>query len=819
MNWQFTPFLIPTVLAGGVAAALTIFAWSRRHSPGAPQFLVLMAGIVIWCLGYAWELAASEFSAKHFGVLIKYLGVVLVSPAFLVFALKYSGREDWLNLRILLLLAIEPMVALFLIWTNDSHGLMWPSVRLEDFGSYRARISSHGLVFYLHAIYGYLLLLLGSLLMIRATIRRASLFRGQAFFVFVAVFVPVLGNILYLTRLNPFRPFDLTPFSFVITGAIFAFIIFRFQFLDIVPVAHDKVIQSMKDGFIIFDGLNRVMELNPAAKILTGIRDRNWIGKPAAEVFSFWPDFLEFCNQSSPVDSWILVSPRDGQVYFELQMMPFQASPKSSMGRLLILHDLTEIIQAEKRLREANDKLEARVAHRTAELQVVNQRLMEEIKERRYSQEIFKESEELYRRLVEQPFDGVYVHREGTIIYINPTGIKLLGAEREDQIIGKSILDFLHPDYREFVEKRMDVIFREGKSVPLAEKKFIRLDGKEMIAEVAGTNLIYGGQPSVQVIFRDITERKIAEDEIRKANQELERRVRERTAELEDANAQLHVEIAERKRAEEELRKARDLAEVASRSKSAFLANMSHELRTPLNAILGFSELLLDGDSGELNPTQKEYLGDVLESSRHLLSLINDILDLSKVEAGKMELEVREVFLRALLEGSLVMVKEKALKHGIELSTELDGVPEVVAGDERKLKQVVFNLLSNAVKFTADGGRVTIRADLLPRANGDWVRNDGKKLPFPGDEGTQLAGRKNWVWVTVKDTGIGIQEEDLERIFEPFEQVEGSASRQFQGTGLGLSLTRRMVELHGGRIWAESEGLGKGSTFSFLIPV
>ena len=150
MNWQFTPFLIPTILAGGVAAALTIFAWSRRHSPGAPQFLVLMAGVVIWCLGYAWELAASEFSAKHFGVLIKYLGVVLVSPAFLVFVLKYSGKEDWLNLRILLLLAIEPIVALFLIWTNDYHGLMWTSIRLEDFGSYRARISSHGLVFYLH---------------------------------------------------------------------------------------------------------------------------------------------------------------------------------------------------------------------------------------------------------------------------------------------------------------------------------------------------------------------------------------------------------------------------------------------------------------------------------------------------------------------------------------------------------------------------------------------------------------------------------------------------------------------------------------------
>ena len=788
MDWQFTPFLIPTILSAGVAAALVLFAGSRRHSLGASQFQVLMAGIVIWCLGYAWELAASELSAKHFGVLIKYLGVVLVSPAFLAFALKYSGKEDWLNLRILLLLALEPMVALFLIWTNDYHGLMWTSIRLEDFGSYRARVTSYGLLFYFHAAYSYLILLLGSALMIRTTIRRDPLFRGQAIFVFIAVCAPVLGNILYLTRLNPFRPFDLTPFSFVITGALFAFIIFRFQFLDIVPVAHDKVIQSMKDGFVIFDGLNRVMELNPAAKNLIGIHDRNCLGKPAAEVFSFWPDFLELCTHASPVGSWILVAPNDRQAYLEIQMIPLPGSKAASPNRLLVLHDITEIIQAEKRLKEVNDKLEARVSHRTAELEVVNRRLMEEIKERRYSQEIFKESEELYRRLVEQPFDGVYVHRGGTIIYINPTGIKLLGAEREDQIIGKSIMDFLHPDYCEFVQKRIDVIFREGKSVPLAEEKFIRLDGKEMIAEVAATHLIYGGKPSVQAIFRDITERKIAEDEIRKANQELERRVRERTAELEGANARLHVEIAERMRAEEELRRARDVAETANRSKSAFLANMSHELRTPLNAIIGFSELLLGGDSGELNPTQKEYLGDVLESSRHLLSLINDILDLSKVEAGKMELEVREVFLRALLEGSLVMVKEKALKHGIELSTELDGLPGVVAGDERKLKQVVFNLLSNAVKFTADGGRVTIRADLVSRADGAWVRNDGQRLIFPGNEDSHIEGRKDWVWVAVEDTGIGIQKEDLQRIFEPFEQAEEIGQPTVSGDRVGFVL-------------------------------
>jgi signal transduction histidine kinase len=164
------------------------------------------------------------------------------------------------------------------------------------------------------------------------------------------------------------------------------------------------------------------------------------------------------------------------------------------------------------------------------------------------------------------------------------------------------------------------------------------------------------------------------------------------------------------------------------------------------------------------------------------------------------------------------MVKEKALKHNIQLSQESDGVPDWIRGDERKLRQILYNLLANAVKFTPDGGQVKIRADGVSRADGVWARNNGKKFTFPGNEEMPLEGRENWILFAVKDTGIGIQQQDLERIFEPFEQVEETASRKYQGTGLGLSLTRRMVELHEGRIWAESEGLGLGSTFSFLLP-
>ena len=245
--------------------------------------------------------------------------------------------------------------------------------------------------------------------------------------------------------------------------------------------------------------------------------------------------------------------------------------------------------------------------------------------------------------------------------------------------------------------------------------------------------------------------------------------------------------------------------EKASQAKSVFLANMSHELRTPLNHIIGFTELVVDKNFGDLNEDQAEYLQDVLHSSRHLLELINDILDLSKVEAGKLELQPTPVKLRELLENSLIMVKEKALKHRIKLSHSSNGIPIMITADERKLKQIIYNLLSNAVKFTPDGGQVTISAQRYNNRNQKVYAVDN------GESGS--------VMISISDTGIGINSNDLQRIFKPFDQVETSRSRKFQGTGLGLSLTKSLVELHGGKIWAESEGEGKGSTFSFTLPI
>jgi len=233
--------------------------------------------------------------------------------------------------------------------------------------------------------------------------------------------------------------------------------------------------------------------------------------------------------------------------------------------------------------------------------------------------------------------------------------------------------------------------------------------------------------------------------------------------------------------------KSRQL-EIASRHKSEFLANMSHELRTPLNAIIGFSEVLLQGLFGEVNEKQREYLADVLGSGQHLLSLINDILDLSKIEAGRMDLELSTFSFRDALDSGLTIVRERATRHAIQLNAVVASDVGALQADERKVKQILYNLLSNAVKFTPDGGRVdvSVRAD-----NGD-------------------------VRVEIRDTGIGVAREDQEQIFEEFRQVGRERSRE--GTGLGLTLTKRFVELHGGRIWLESTP-GQGSTFTFTLPL
>ncbi len=265
-------------------------------------------------------------------------------------------------------------------------------------------------------------------------------------------------------------------------------------------------------------------------------------------------------------------------------------------------------------------------------------------------------------------------------------------------------------------------------------------------------------------------------DDLQRFNETLEDQVRQRTVDLQRANAELLA-------ANEEILKT-------NRMKSQFFANMSHELRTPLTAIIGFSELLHDKTFGELNESQDRYVDNIYRSARHLLNLINDILDLAKVESGKMKVTLEPFSLKACLDQVCNVVRPLSMEKNITLTIAEQDEVDVIVGDEVRIKQIMYNLLSNGIKFTEDGGRVEVSSRLV-----------GEVLH-----------------ISVSDTGIGIDKDYQEIIFSEFQQVDGSYSRKHEGTGLGLSLTRKLVDLHGGQVWMESEGMGMGSVFTFTLP-
>ena len=335
------------------------------------------------------------------------------------------------------------------------------------------------------------------------------------------------------------------------------------------------------------------------------------------------------------------------------------------------------------------------------------------------------------------------------------------------------VMNLVGPEKGIFDDDELRVLYGIGNQVAVAlERARLREHLEQLVEE------------RTSALTLEIAVRQRTEEEIRTLNADLERRVAERTRQIEEAN----------------------------RAKSDFLANMSHELRTPLNSIIGCSEMLKDGVLGELEAKQRGFVADIFDAGSHLLSLINDILDLSKVEAGMLQLEADAVDIAALLKASTLVVREKALAHRIRLDTQLDSALGTMLADERKLKQIVYNLLSNAVKFTPEGGAVTLSARGCARAEVALDETQPGRLIAlpPGEDGEFLA-------VTVEDTGVGIAEEHLAKLFEPFTQVDSSVARRQGGTGLGLSLVRRLAELHGGTVGVASRP-GAGSRFSVWLP-
>jgi len=366
-----------------------------------------------------------------------------------------------------------------------------------------------------------------------------------------------------------------------------------------------------------------------------------------------------------------------------------------------------------------------------------------------------QESEERFEAISTFAQDAIIaIDNEGTITFWNKAAERIFGYSREESL-SQDVHSLLAPqDYHEKCDPAFSLFKETGKGSVVGktlEMRAKKKDGTEFAMELSLSAVILKNKWTAVAVIRDITERKRIEDTL------------------------LQAKIA---------------AENANRTKSEFLANMSHELRTPLNSIIGFSDVLLEGCFGELNTKQYRYLGNISNSGRHLLGIINDILDISKVESGKSKLELEEISVHSALEEMISFMQPLAAEKEIVLKLEMAQGPDKLLADKPKLKQVLYNLIGNAIKFTDIGGYVTIKA----RAEG------------------------NMVSISVTDTGIGIEAQDMEKLFRPFTQLDSSTCKRYEGTGLGLALAKELIEAHDGSIWVESQP-GKGSTFTFTLPL
>ena len=370
------------------------------------------------------------------------------------------------------------------------------------------------------------------------------------------------------------------------------------------------------------------------------------------------------------------------------------------------------------------------------------------------AQMALRESEGRYRAVVESSPEAIMVHRSGRVFFANPAAMRLFGATSAQDLVGRRVLDLMHPDSHHIVRDRLALVTAPGGERPLLEIRVVALDGTVKDVEGQGTVIIYDGEPAILGSMRDITERRRAAEALRDVSRDLQ------------------------------------VAEASDRLKSAFLATMSHELRTPLNSMIGFTGVLLQRLPGPLNPEQAKQLGMVQGSARHLLALINDLLDLSKIEAGQLDVHAEPFDLRLSIERVVASLTPLAEQKGLTLRCVLPPNLGDMVSDPLRVEQILINLLNNGIKFT-DHGSVTLTANLVE----------------PGPS----------VRLRVTDTGIGIKPQDLPVLFEAFRQVDSSFTRQKDGSGLGLAISSRLAALLGGEISIASEW-SKGSEFTVTLP-
>jgi PAS domain S-box-containing protein len=352
-------YVVVLTIAAGVAALVAMYAWRRRATPGGIYFVLLMLAVAEWAFAGAAEFAAIDIPTKIVWGKISYLGIVSVAPLWLLFTLGYSQRAQWLTRRRAALLWIVPIIVLGLVATNEQHRLIWPRITPDSSMPGMMLVYEHGIGVWVNMVYSYSLLLLGTIWLVRVVLRSSQLYRRQAGALLVGAAIPWVGNALYLAGLRPLPGLDVTPIAFTLTGLTMGWGIFRFQMLDIVPVARDALIESISDGVLVLDAHNRVVDINPAACWLIGCSAARAVGQPAREVLAEWPDLLARYQDTSEAQTEIALGGARASRWLELRISPLYDRRQQLTGRLIALHDITARKQVEEALQQYARDLEA----------------------------------------------------------------------------------------------------------------------------------------------------------------------------------------------------------------------------------------------------------------------------------------------------------------------------------------------------------------------------------------------------------------------------------------------------------------------------
>lgn len=821
-HWQFTLYVLLSLVAMIVSAGVALLTWRRRPAPGAAQLALLMLAVTVWLLGHALCLMSVSLRAKLFWEAIRFTGVIATPVACLAFVLQLSAiyRPAAATRRVLMWLALSlaPFATLLLIWTNETHYLVYSEVRLDTGGPFPLLDVTYGPWFYVHVSYSYLLLLIGisHLYRTRRRIAHSRLYRSQTTLLLISTLAPLAASALDIAGLKPFRYLSLTPLAFTLTGLVMFWNLYRLRLLDLMPVARDLVIENMEDVLIVLDDRNRIVDLNSAAARLLDYPAAKAIGQPVAFAFSHWPDLAEHCRAASEAEVTFDVAA--AQRHFDARLSPLRDRLDNPAGRLLVLSDVTARVRAERALQKARDELEERVEERAAELLRANAQLRQEIAERELAEEKVQhlldqqvavnrlalalgrtnDLDEIYYiiydhvrllmdiaafivssyDLKEQLIHAGFVITGGTVLNVvdlPPIPLEEPGCGTQSRVIhaGKPLYI---PDWRRAMEKtqtqyHIDDTGNDIFSGPPPPEARPDSTNSALLApmQVRGETV---GVMQAQSHRLDAYSQEDIDLLAAMAN----------VASVAIENARLYA--GEQQRAAELARTLEQRREL-DRLRSELIQNVSHELRTPLAIARGNAELLADGDLGKLTSRQRTSAATVVRRLRMLGNMIENFVTL---DAGIQERE--PVNLSDLLRELLADFQIVAEQAGLDLTAQIAPALPPVWGDPARLRQVVSNLLDNAIKFTPAGGRVAVR-----------LRREGKDVSLK-----------------VTDTGIGIPPDQMKRVFERFYQVDGSATRRYGGTGMGLALVKEVVEACGGRVYVESK-VGVGSVFAILLPV